>query len=288
MRITSLVVTSVLLVACSSSPSGARPTSTPTPPSGTLSASSASPFPSPSPASTPSPLTGTPAPAALTCTSTPAAGERLVLVTLQGVPGVVVRDLTDISHPITRCTFSGGYFFRFVSAMRVSYDIFAPTADHSGPQTGWQGAPGAMYVSDLKTGATSLVRVWPYTYHLLWLYAWSPDGLTLAYVNLSANGDNLELHLLSAVEDRTVAAMPSTTFGYASCWSGFQSDAGTVGFSADGKYVAFVSTSIWVARVADGHRMSVAGDVISEPYWSVWSGSGARFLVQAAHLSTTT
>jgi len=56
-------------------------------------------------------------------------------VSLRGVPGVVVRDITDLGHPTTRCTITGGSQFQFVSATKVSYIALA---------SGNQGAPGSV------------------------------------------------------------------------------------------------------------------------------------------------
>src|SRR5258708_36857459 len=93
-------------------------------------ATSQQPSPSPLPAF-PSPTPGGPAappPVAVVCTSRIPSGHQLALVTLRGVQGGVVRDVTDIQHPVTRCGFSGGAYFRFIGATRGS-DIVTSSGD---------------------------------------------------------------------------------------------------------------------------------------------------------------
>jgi hypothetical protein len=41
-------------------------------------------------------------------------------VTLRNTTGVIVRDISDISNPVTRCIFKGaGTYFRFVNASHI-------------------------------------------------------------------------------------------------------------------------------------------------------------------------
>src|SRR5260370_4297698 len=97
-----LLVLLLLVVACGNTP----PKTAKSSPSA---AASQQPSPSPLPAF-PSPTPGGPAappPVAVVCTSLIPSGHQLALVTLRGVHGVVVPDLTDIHHPVTRCGFIG-------------------------------------------------------------------------------------------------------------------------------------------------------------------------------------
>jgi Tol biopolymer transport system component len=57
-----------------------------------------------------------------------------------------------------------------------------------------------MYIVDLQTPATSLVRQWTNKGSLYWIYAWSPDGNTLSY--LSSDGDKVAWHLRSSAGRR--------------------------------------------------------------------------------------
>ena len=105
------------------------------------------------------------APVSASCTAPPFAGNKLVLVNLRSVSGIIVRDITDIGHPANRCKLNGGSYFRFISATRLSYIVTA---------SGDQGAAGALYIFDMATGSTSLVRAWSYGGFGSWAYAWSP------------------------------------------------------------------------------------------------------------------
>jgi Tol biopolymer transport system component len=146
-------------------------------------------------------------------------------VTLRNVAGYAVRDISDISNPVTRCTVKGaGSNFRFLSATRLSYIV---TADDGN---------GALYSADLKTRATSLVRSWTNQGSLYWVYAWSPDGTTLSY--LSSDGDQVGWHLLSTAGDVKLSG-PISIPGRG---VDPNSDDAMVGFSADGKYVALEHT----------------------------------------------
>ena len=130
---------------------------------------------------------------AVVCSSQIPAGHQLALVTLRGVQGIVVRDVTDLTHPVTRCGFSGGSNFRFVSSTRVSYIV----------TTGSLGSPGGLYLVDLTTSTTSLVRAWSSGGYASWVYAWSPDGQKLSYLGSDASG--LKWHVLSAAGDKTLS-----------------------------------------------------------------------------------
>ena len=182
-----LVVLVLLTVACGNSPSTAK-----TSPS----AAATSPTPSASPLAFPSPAPGGPTPpppTAVVCSSQIPSGHQLALVSLRGIQGIVVRDVTDLQHPVTRCGFSGASNFRFVSSTRVSYIV----------TTGSLGSPGALYLVDLATSTTSLVRAWSSGGYASWVYAWSPDGQKLSY--LSSDPSGLKWHVLSAAGDKTLS-----------------------------------------------------------------------------------
>ena len=104
----------------------------------------------------------------------------------------MVRDVTDLTHPVTRCGFSGGAYFRFATSTRVSYIVMSGTG---------LGASGALYLVDLTTSTTSLVRAWSSGGYASWVYAWSPDGQRLSY--LSSDSGGLKWHVLSAAGTRS-------------------------------------------------------------------------------------
>ena len=217
---------------------------------------------SPAPFPSPSPGTSSVPPVSASCSAPPSAGEQLALVSLHGTPGIVVRDITDIGHPKTRCTISGGDQFRFVSATQISYVVLASSD---------QGAAGAMYMFNAATGTTSLVRSWAYTGFAGVVYGWSPDGTHLSYMSSDTSG--LKWHMLSASGDRVLA-----TFGTIPPRGvGADNDDVYTGFSADGQYVAaeqtFAGTThIQVNHVSDGTIVYTRNDGTM----AAWAGTGAK------------
>ena len=256
------VAAAVMLVACGSSSGASHPTPSHAPSSASAAASPPSGtanFPSPAP------VTGAVPPVSASCTAPPSPGNKLVLVNLRNVSGVIVRDITDIGHPQNRCTLGGGSYFRFISATRLSYVVTA---------SGDQGAPGALYIFDMATGATSLVRAYSYGGFGSWAYNWSPDGSHLTYIDSDSHQD-MKWHLLSASGDRLLADLGAVP---ARGVNGDNDDL-YVGFSADGQYVAVEQTFTGVAgpavrvhRVSDG---SVAY-TSTNGTMAAWAGTGAR------------
>jgi dipeptidyl aminopeptidase/acylaminoacyl peptidase len=208
-------------------------------------------------------------PVGLGCASHTAAGETLALVSLAGVGGVVVRDITDINHPATRCTFAGGSYFKFYNATHVSYIVAA---------SGNLGAAGALYLASLATGTTSLVRAWSYGGYESWVYAWSPDGRELTYISSDTGG--AQWHILSAAGDRMLLNLGQIVPRDVNT----DNDDAWVGFSADGKYVAVEQTftqgkgatstapPIQINSVSDG-RDAYSG---TDGTMAAWGGVGAH------------
>jgi len=224
---TAVAAALLMLAACGNPPVVTPIASTSPSPAGTPGVTpgatpSASPaFPSPT-AGGPTP----PAPATVKCASRALATANLALVRLRNTAGVIVRDITDLSKPVSRCviTGTGTSYFRFVSVSRVSYII--TKSDGS----------GALYLVDLLTQHTSLVRAWTNGGTLYWVYAWSPDASTLSY--LSSNGDKVEWHTRSSAGDVKLSDLGSVPGRGVDQ----NSDDVLVGFSADGRYVALENT----------------------------------------------
>ena len=270
MRGSLVLAAAVLLAACGSSSVASHHTSHSPSPAASASAAASPPagtvnFPSPAPVAGAVPAVNA------SCTAPPSAGDKLVLVNLRNVSGVIVRDITDIGHPLNRCTLNGGSNFRFISATRLSYLVTA---------SGDQGAPGALYIFDMATGATSYVRAYGYGGFGSWAYNWSPDGRYLTYISSDSRQD-MTWHLLSAAGDKLLADLgavpPRGVNG--------DNDDLYVGFSADGQYVAVEQTytgafkgspaagpAVRVIRVSDGSvaYTSTDGTMAS------WAGAGAR------------
>jgi dipeptidyl aminopeptidase/acylaminoacyl peptidase len=263
-----IIVAPVVLAACGGTSTGARPSATPTHQS-----TSSNPFPSPTP--------GGPAPpprSTVTCASKIPPGSQLALVTLRGGSGIVVRDVTDVGHPVSRCSISGGSYLRFVSGTRISYIVMSSSD---------LGAAGALYLVDLQTQVTSLVRAWASGGYLAWVYAWSPDGKALTYLTSDTAG--VAWHLLSATGDRTLSTLGMVPGRNVNT----DNDDGMVGFSADGQYVALEETYTYqdkgkvvglappfqVVRVADGKLIYSRTDGTM----ATWSaGGGQRLFFRSA------
>jgi dipeptidyl aminopeptidase/acylaminoacyl peptidase len=190
-------------------------------------------------------------------------------VSLSGIQGIVVRDVTDIQHPVTRCGLSGGTHLRFISSTRISYIVTS---------SGDVGASGALYLVDLSTSTTSLVRAWSSGAYGSWVYAWSPDGQKLTY--LSSDTTGVKWHLLSAAGDKTLANL-GTVPGRG---LNLDNDDAMVGFSADGQYVAVEETFTAQQNATSATppiqivRLSDLKQVYSRPdgTMAAWGASGAR------------
>ena len=257
----SLSVVPVLIAACGNN-STAHPSATPS----THAATTPFPFPSPSPNGvTPPPR------ATVTCASKIPSGAQLALVTLRGGTGIVVRDVTDVQQPVSRCSISGGSHLRFVNGTHISYIVMSSSD---------LGASGALYLVDLQTQTTSLVRAWASGGYLSWVYAWSPDGQALSY--LSSDPTGVAWHLLSASGDRTLSTLGKVPARDVNS----DVDDGMVGFSADGLYVALEETFTYsykgsviglappfqVVRIADEKVVYTRTDGAM----ATWSAGGAH------------
>jgi hypothetical protein len=206
-----------------------------------------------------------PAPAPLTCGSRIPAFANLALVALPGKTGVSVRDISDLSNPISRCLVHGTSvtYPRLMDGTHVSYIVTGPTGN------------GALYLADLQTRHTSLVRSWADSALLYWVYGWSPDAKTLSYLSSSSAG--LAWHLLSAAGDVILSRFPLIP-GRS---TDLDSDDAMTGFSADGQYVALENTFTGAGSTAAPFQVVRLSDhklVYSRKDGSMatWTGSGAH------------
>ena len=263
----------LVVVACGSTSTAQRPSPSPVASASAVASPTAgsSAFPSPTPGGAPA-VPGVP----VSCSSQVPPSHQLALVKLRGVAGVIVRDITDINHPVSRCTIGGGAFFRFYDESHISYIAM--------PANVALGAPGSLYLVDLRAGTTSLVRSWANGGFASWIYNWSPDGRILTY--LSSDPAGVQWHILSAAGDRLLANLGQV----AARGIDSNNDDAMVGFSADGKYVAVeqtftqgkgaggATTPIQVNRVSDG---SVAY-TRTDGTMAVWAGTGAQLLFRTS------
>jgi WD40 repeat protein len=181
----------------------------------------------------------------------------LALVTLRGSYAYVVRDVTDIAHPKTVSNLGTSISPpEFISATKLSYTdeghlLIIPLA----------GSPKTVV-------ATSTLGVSA--------FQWSPDGTTAAYL---ANKDQsrMELHIVSAGNDRMVATMPGlpSVFGCESqaCADGWDFH---FAYSPDGRFISSAQNLTNVFRIwtADGSDVTPS---TFKPFMTVWSGTGLYF-----------
>ncbi len=188
---------------------------------------------------------------------------------LRNVSGVIVRDITDINHPSTKCTIAGGSYFRFYDSSHVSYIVFA---------NGDLGAAGALYMIDLTAQTTSLVRVWTNGGYASWVYAWSPDGQELTYISSDPSGASW--HMLSGGGDRVLSKLGPVVPRDVNS----DVDDAMVGFSADGRYVAIEQTFTGGSTASpvppiQVNRVSDAGVAYTrtDGTMAAWGGANANF-----------
>lgn len=229
MRKGALVLALLVLTGCGSAAPAARQTPSTTPVAMANPSPSVGPVASPGPFVPPSPVAPaakTPKPVNFACSSAIPAGAQLDLVTLRGSTDIVVRDITNLSKPVSRCAFKPCYQFcdsygpdsmQFVTGRFVSY--IARSAEND----------GAMYLVDLQSSETKLVRIWgPNEGYFDWVFAWSPDGNSFTYFTTT------QWRIRSAAGDEALSPL-GKDLGY-----NFDPDRDSrmVGFSADGQYVA--------------------------------------------------
>src|SRR5229473_1610817 len=161
---------------------------------------------------------------------------NLALVTLQGGNQIVVRDLTDIEHPITVGQFDPQPLVlgQFVSASEVSYADFPYLI-----RTPFSGSPA---------------KVAAQTCNGIFAFAWSPDGTALAYIDDDRSSDSAYLHVVRGGEDRVVSSMPHWPItGCEAQWACLDSSSVRLLYSPDGAYISLVqwwggpSLRIWTA-----------------------------------------
>lgn len=214
-----------------------------------------------------------------TNTASAPAIRSLALVTLRGSNQIVVRDITDISHPKTVGAFGpfpalGGYGApsdQFVSATEVSY-VGDKTDDAFGLPTGLFRAPSGSPGIEIVKGSEAL-----------FVFAWSANGNSLVYLAATLTGT--ALHQLRAGVDTTVTSLPRLGVGGCEtlpCPPAFQDPADKWDFrllySPDGAHISVVQNGIsgfFRVWTSDGKLLSESDG--GGPTMSVWSGSSLYF-----------
>lgn len=200
-------------------------------------------------------VTSIPTPTVTPCTPS---NRCVALVTLRGSTQYVVRDITDIHHPISLTTFTAPSPPLMAGAAAVSY-VRGPTL----LRMSWPGRPET--VAEPSRGLYFNA------------YAWSPDGATVAYVSPFNSGGQLWLY--SAGQSRIIAPIanlsPTHSCPYASCAD--QADIRLL-FSPDGQSISFVQNyggpSLYTWTLA-GKLLQT--DASESDMMSVWSGSALYY-----------
>lgn len=189
----------------------------------------------------------------------------LALVNLRGSSQLLVRDITDISHPTTLSTPGSLQQPQFVSATDLS------SIDHVDGQDG-----NRLMRMPLAGSPKSLVA------NCIVVFAWSPDGTAAAYVadvtdytTYSAS----ELHLVTDGQNRLVSSMPYLLGGCETQTCADSSDV-RLSYSPDGRFISLVQSfggpnfRLWTS---DGKLLKS-----NEPHlsyrMSTWSGTSLYFV----------
>jgi len=184
----------------------------------------------------------------------------LALVTLRGSNAIVVRDITDISHPTTVSSFQHDWP-QFVNGTTLSY-VADGTSLFRAPLSG---DPKELVAKTTEQFSTDV---------------WSPDGDTAAYLAPTSTG--MALHLVSGGRDRAVGgsipALPVTGCEYEPC-PGADTWDFRLSYSPDGAYISLVMS---IAGANAFRLWSSEGTVLqssdSQSYsMSTWSGTGFYF-----------
>jgi hypothetical protein len=180
---------------------------------------------------------------------------NLAIVQLKGSNTYVVRDLTDIVHPFTIATFEAIYVSpQFVSASDVSF------VDATG-------------LVRMRLAGASRTTITDCTE----LFAWSPDGTTLAYVSSIE-----QLHLVGNGQDHVAESMPTWPGGYG-CESQGCADSWEFHllYSPNGAFISMIQWPPGLFRIWTSDGKIVTGSDFRSPgpteTMSVWSGNTLYF-----------
>lgn len=276
-----LALTAVLATACGIvNPPAARTAETPSAAISVQPTASTSAAPNPTPTPSSSAL---PSPASLSGQCKAPSNRRLALVTLRGSSHIVVRDITDLSHPTTVGTLRSypgsvgasdameGAIGQFVCETEVSY-VGGGSGDSYGLPTNLYRVP--------LTGSSKLVVKGKEVL----VFAWSRDGGTLVYVTPAPSG-SLDLHQLRKGVDRVIGSMPPMGVGGCEtypCPGPFQDPGDKWDFR-----LSYSSTDAYISVVYSGigsflRVWSAAGKLLRSSdnqgaNMSVWSGANLYF-----------
>jgi WD40 repeat protein len=182
---------------------------------------------------------------------------NLEIVQFKGSDAYLVRDITDIPHPVTLAIFTARIVGpQFVSAGEVSF------VDAAG-----------LELMRISSSSKTLVNRCPSQ------FAWSPDGTILAFVS-----ENEELHLVTSGQNRVVAALPTSPGGFGCESQGCADDwEFRLRYSPNGAFISLVQWPTGEFRIwtSDGKVLAGSDYTSTNPSrgisMSVWSGNSFYF-----------
>ena len=157
-----------------------------------------------------------------------ASNRNLALVTLRGGNQLVVRDITDITHPTTVSTLGTMRQPQFVSATDLSDDEWRKDVD-----TLIRMPLGGSPKTSVASSCDGIIA-----------FAWSPDGTAAVYL---ANATDYatyaasELHLVTGGQNRVISSMPFIGGGCETQGCADRSDF-RLSYSPDGRFISLVQS----------------------------------------------
>jgi hypothetical protein len=191
---------------------------------------------------------------------------NLALVTLGGNNSIIVRDITDLTHPTTVSTLGTIQEPQFVSATVLSY------VDHQ------EGVSQDNLVRAPLAGSPTIPTA--ASCQGIIAFAWSPDGSAVVYITQVNSA--AEVHQLSSSGDRVLGSVPAGGVGgceaISSCAIANTLDY-RLSYSPDGTSISLVVNmfNLVVFRVwaSDGRLLRTSDSQMAT--MSAWSGTGLYF-----------
>jgi hypothetical protein len=188
---------------------------------------------------------------------------KLILVQLRGSQNFVVRDVTDIAHPVTVSAPDRLDGPQFVSATDLSSRSYFD--ENALVRMPLSGTP-RIVVAQACRGMIA--------------FAWNPSGTAAAYITDLSDGPGSQLHLIANGRNQVVAVMQSVPWGVDCAGNCADFADSRLLYSPNGSYVSLVQNwggpilRVWTAegkllKSVDG--VGIAGSKL--PTMSVWSGN---------------
>jgi len=165
---------------------------------------------------------------------------RLAIVSLSGVQGYVIRDITDIRNPFTVANLGIGIAVpHFVNGSEISYAVDCGYA--RSPLTG---SPSTLVLTSREHDSN--------------LFTWSADGTTLIYLSDAGTSSGLSLHRVQGGHDVVLAtAVPSLP---------------AVG--CETQFCSLGDVTLQLNYSSDGSKISYVMSIIGKRAFRIWTKDG--------------